>query len=56
MQDIVVTVIALIAGALILRSWLKRRAAAVPAKCANCAVAEEFDKVPRSKGAKVQRS
>ena len=40
MQDIIVSLVALAAAALILRGYLRRRAARVPPKCANCAVVE----------------
>jgi hypothetical protein len=40
MQDAIVSVVALAAAALILRGYLKRRAAQVPPKCANCALVE----------------
>ena len=38
MQDIIVSLVALAAAALILRGYIRRRAARVPPKCANCAV------------------
>ena len=44
MQDLIVTLIALVAVTLVVRGWLKRRAVAAPPKCANCAIATELTK------------